>query len=239
MPGLRNRCTLACLLPHCTRHVCELTSSHSRTQCFLFPVGKKWCSPCTSLSPFFFIPSALPLTSLSILFSLILSVFLLLGGKDVRHSSVWIVLPSPSASLLLPPFLLSPFTEEEGGGGKGGPLSAAAFFCVCGIAKISTEHKKKWNYMWGISLVGWWWWCCCWGRGGVTGLAKDQGQHAQTRRNLMISVFPNSKEVWNLKTNSGLYGTQASTNNYSSITILRPWCKTNYIRFDFCADCPV
>lgn len=61
-----------------------------------------------------FIPSALPLSS-SILFSLALyQPFLLSGSRDVRHSSVWVVLPSPSASLLLlPPFLLSPFTEEE------------------------------------------------------------------------------------------------------------------------------
>lgn len=63
-----------------------------------------------------FIPAALPLSS--ILFSLALyQPFLLSGSRDVRHCSVWVVLPSPSPSasllLLLPLFLLSPFTEEE------------------------------------------------------------------------------------------------------------------------------
>lgn len=137
-PGLRNRCTLVCLLPHYTRHVWELTSYRSRTQCFLFPVDKNWCSPCTSLSPFFyffaFIPSDLSFSSRSILFSLTLyQSFFLSGSKDVRHSSVWFVLPSPSASLLLPPFLLSSFTEKEGGRRRveeGGCRGGGGFFLL-------------------------------------------------------------------------------------------------------------
>lgn len=133
----------------------------TNTMFFSFPVDKNWCSPYTSLSPFFyffaFIPSDLPFSSLSIPFSLTLfQSFFLSGSKDVRHSSVWFVLPSPSASLLLPPFLLSSFTEKEGGrrrveegGCEGDVLSASVLFCVCGVAKISTEYKKKWKDMWG------------------------------------------------------------------------------------------
>lgn len=141
--------------------VWELTSYHSRTQCFFRSL---WTRTDAALihhcRPFSIFLHLFPLTSLfllSIPFSLTLfQSFFLSGSKDVRHSSVWFVLPSPSASLLLPPFLLSSFTEKEGGrrrveegGCEGDVLSASVLFCVCGVAKISTEYKKKWKDMWG------------------------------------------------------------------------------------------
>lgn len=187
---------------------------------FFIPCGQELMQPLyitVTLFLFFCIYSLWPpFSSPSILFSLTLfQSFFLSGSKDVRHSSVWFVLPSPSASLLLPPFLLSSFTEKEGGrrrveegGCKGDVLSASVLFCVCGVAKISTEYKKKWKDMWGSLYAG------------EENDRLGQGQHAQTVRKLMISVFANSKEVWNLKTNSGLEGMHGSTNNYSAIPIM-------------------
>lgn len=73
-------------------------------------------SPCPALFP------------LSILFSLALyQSFLLSGSKDVRHSSVWSVLPSPLCLTSPPSFPALPFHR---GGGEGGVFFLLLFFFV-------------------------------------------------------------------------------------------------------------
>lgn len=120
---------------------------------FLFSVDKNWCSPCTSLSPFFFFLHLFPQPSLFLLF-LFCSVWLCISPSafqavrmsDIALSGLYYPPPLPHSSFLLS---CSPLPQRrrrvEGGGGS---LSAPVLFCVCGVAKINTEHKKKWKDMW-------------------------------------------------------------------------------------------
>lgn len=104
--GLWNRCTLVCLLPHCTRHVWELTSSHSRTQCFFVPCGQELTQPlCITVIPCFWHLFPLPSLFLLLFFSVSLcispSFFQAVGMSDIALSGLYYPPPLPHSSSLL------------------------------------------------------------------------------------------------------------------------------------------
>ena len=143
----------------------ELTSSHSRTQCFLFLADKNWCSSCASFSPFFFSSPSVFFAFNSLLPSPPSFPFSLLllgrtGFVPVLPSFHWArlsdmalsgcVYPPPHFSLIPPPSCphCSPLTQGGGGGtGRFFSFSLLSLFMYCMSLRLTWEtaygFKKK------------------------------------------------------------------------------------------------
>lgn len=147
----------------------------------LFCLRRSFCI--YSLCP----PSLLPLFLFCSVALALYRSFLLSASKDVRHSSVWLCLPSPSASFLLPPFLLSPFTEEEEGFFS---PSATLLFVGCvlyvTVAKISNNIKtqKIQKHLCGEIFVG-----------GKMQASTRTTCHRDLNRGEVNDIFAQSKEA--------------------------------------------
>lgn len=165
--------TEVCLVSHCTRLVPELTSSHSRTQCFLFLADKNWCSSCASFSPFilrrsFCIYSLCPPLPPFPPFSSARSHWLCISPSFfqwARMSDMALsgcIYPPPLLSLIPPPSFAhcSLLSQGGGGGGRGGrfsPPSLPLLFFVLYVtaAKMRTNIWTKqgtWKFAW-LSLL--------------------------------------------------------------------------------------
>lgn len=114
----------------------ELTSSHSRTQCFLFLTDKNWCSSCASFSPFLHSFSCPLPPSPSPLFSSAWPNWLCITPSFVRWErgcQTWLCLGVFTLPLSLIPPPCFPYSSLLSQGGRGGSCSPSPFlsmYCI-------------------------------------------------------------------------------------------------------------